>query len=202
MNTGIINNRRSVNFFDANKTIDDNTFNEIMSLASLAPSSFNLQPWRVIAVKSKKEKERLLPLAWNQPKVTEASHTLIIVGDRSGFNENTPIWNELEKGMGEETTTMLKGMATQLYGSSEELRSKFAHTNASLFTMGIMHAAQLLGVESHTMSGVDYEGIKKEYNLKESEDVVLLLSLGFKDSTKELYPRGYRKSGDELYEII
>lgn len=198
----IIDSRRSVNFFDSNKSIEDDTFNQIMDLASLAPSSFNLQPWRVIAVKSKEEKERLLPLAWNQPKVTEASHTLIIIGDKSGFNENTPIWNELEKGMGEETTTMLKGMAGQLYGSSEELKSKFAHTNASLFTMSLMYSAQLLGVESHTMSGVDYDGIKKEFNLKDSEEVILLLSLGYKDPSKDLYPRAYRKTGKELFEII
>lgn len=202
MSTNIFTNRRSVNFFDTNKNIDDKTFNEIMNLASLTPSSFNLQPWRVIAIKSQKEKERLSPLAWNQPKVMEAPYTLIIVGDRSGFNEDKSIWSEIEKGVGNETASMLKNMAKQLYGSSEAQTRKFAQTNASLFTMSIMYAAQTLGVDSHTMSGIDYEGIKKEYNLKDSEEVILLLSLGYHDTDKELYPRSYRKSGPELFEII
>lgn len=202
MNTEYLTERRSVNFFDPNKELDEETFHKIMELASLAPSSFNLQPWRVIAVKSRKEKERLLPLAWNQSKVTEAPYTLIVIGDRSGFEKDTPVWTEIQKGAGEETTAMLQGMASQLYGSSNEKRIKFAETNGSLFAMSIMYAAQSLGVNSHAMSGVDYEGLKKEYGLKESEEVVLLISLGYHDTSKELYPRAWRKQKKELYEVI
>lgn len=202
MNTEIFTKRRSVNFFDTNKNLDEKTFKEIMDLAALAPSSFNLQPWRVIAIRSNDEKERLLPLAWNQEKVKEASYTLIIVGDRSGFEGNKPIWNEIEKETGEDTVEMLKGMASQLYGATKEKRIKFAETNGSLFAMSIMYAAKSLGVDSHAMSGVDYEGIKKEYGLAESEEVVLLVTLGYHDQSKELYPRSYRKKADKLYEII
>ncbi len=202
MNKKIFTERRSVNFFDTSRELDKETFNSIMDLASLTPSSFNLQPWRVIAVHSEKEKERLLPLAWNQPKIKEAPYTLIIIGDKSGFKENAAIWNKLEEGLGKETADKLKGMAEGLYGTSDERMTRFALTNGSLLAMSIMYAAKAFGVDSHTMSGIDYEAIKKEYKLNDSEEVVLLVSLGYHDNSKELYPRGYRKTGSEFIEVI
>lgn len=47
-----IKERRSINFFEAGVEISDDTIRELLSLANLAPSSFNLQPWRVVVVKN------------------------------------------------------------------------------------------------------------------------------------------------------
>jgi len=202
MSKDIFLNRRSVNFFDSSRDIDDKKLSEILELAATAPSAFNLQPWRIIAVKSKEEKERLAPLAWNQPKVTEAPVTLIIIGDRAGFEKDAAIWNPIEEALGEETTQTLQEMAANLYGVSEERRIKFAETNGSLLAMSIMYAAKTLGIDSHAMSGLDYEAVKKEYKLKDSEEVVMLVSLGYHDKSRELYPRAYRKTGKELVTLL
>ncbi|MDF2505452.1 MAG: nitroreductase [Clostridium sp.] len=45
----IYENRRAVNFFDKSKKIEDKTLEDIINLAVLAPSAFNLQPWKIIA---------------------------------------------------------------------------------------------------------------------------------------------------------
>ena len=58
--------RRSVNFFDKNKKIEDEVLRNIVNLAVLAPSAFNLQPWKIIAVKSESAKEKLYKLSNNQ----------------------------------------------------------------------------------------------------------------------------------------
>ena len=42
----LYNERRSVNFFDKNKELKESVLKEIVNLAVLAPSAFNLQPWR------------------------------------------------------------------------------------------------------------------------------------------------------------
>ena len=64
----LFNERRSVNYFDKNKSIDEKLLKEIIDMAVLAPSGFNLQPWRIIAVKSDSSKMKLLKLANNQEK--------------------------------------------------------------------------------------------------------------------------------------
>jgi nitroreductase len=202
MSTKIFTDRRSVNFFDPSKKVDKETFDKIIETAALAPSAFNLQPWRIIAVQSDEAKDKLMPLAFNQPKVKEASHTLILVGDRAGYESDNPTWEALAGMVGKEGADQAMGMAANLYGTSDERKVKFAESNAGLLAMSIMYAAQAFGVDSHAMSGVDFEGLKKEYGLKESEDVVMLITLGYFDSSKELYPRAFRKTGDDLVKVL
>ena len=83
----VINNRRAVNLFNPNKEVGDATLKEIIETAAKVPSSFNLQPWSLIILKGHEEKMRLQSLAWNQPKVSEAPVTLIVLADRDGWKE-------------------------------------------------------------------------------------------------------------------
>jgi len=52
-----IKERRAINFFEPDKTIPDSTLNELLGLANLAPSSFDLQPWKVVAVRDPEKRE-------------------------------------------------------------------------------------------------------------------------------------------------
>lgn len=201
MNDSIFTERRSVNSFDPARPLDRGKLKQIIDLAVHAPSAFNLEPWRVIAVQDGETKEKLMALSNGQPKIAEAPFTLIIIGDREAYGEHNPAWKELEGMVGAEYTGTAKGAAAYLYGSSEERKIKFAESNAGLLAMSIMYAAQRHGVDSHPMSGIDFEGIKKEFSLKESEEVVMLISLGHRDESKTLYPRRSRKGFEDLVEL-
>jgi len=196
--------RRSVNFFDKTKSIDEVLLKEIIDMAVLAPSGFNLQPWRIIAVKTDSSKKKLLGLANNQEKISDASVTLIIIGDKDGFAESNPVWDEMLISVvgNAEMVAGAKQAAAFLYGSSEERKLKFAESNASLLAMSLMIVAKDKGVDSHPMSGIDFEGIHKEFGLKESETVVMLITLGYFDTSKQLYPRRPRRSYEDITTII
>ncbi|HAH32959.1 MAG TPA: hypothetical protein DCL44_11670 [Elusimicrobia bacterium] len=49
--------RRSINFFDPARGVEEDQLRELLELANLAPSSVNLQPWRVIVAKSAEKKK-------------------------------------------------------------------------------------------------------------------------------------------------
>ena len=55
----LFNERRSVNHFDRNRPVDDTILEKIVNMAVLAPSGFNLQPWRIVAVKTEETKQKL-----------------------------------------------------------------------------------------------------------------------------------------------
>ncbi|MBU3199414.1 nitroreductase family protein [Clostridium estertheticum] len=195
--------RRAINFFDTNKGVEDGLLKDIINLAVLAPSAFNLQPWEIIAVKSKVGKERLHKFA-AQPKILEAPVTLIIVGNKTGYEASNPTWNDMLKLMGgdKEKLAGTQGMAAGLYGTSNENKLKFAESNAGLLAMSIMYAAKSLGVDSHAMSGMDFEGVRKEFELDENKTVVMLISLGHLDESNTLYPRAYRRGYDEIVKEV
>lgn len=196
--------RRSANFFDKNKQIDEQQIREIVDLAVLAPSAFNLQPWRIIVVKSDERKQKLFELANKQPKFLEAPITFIIIGNKEGYAESNPVWQEMLQSVGgnKEMVDGAKQAAAFLYGSSDERKLKFAESNAGLLSMSIMIAAKELGVDTHPMSGIDFDGIHKEFKLKENETVVMCIGLGYFDTSKQLYPRRPRRLFDEIATII
>lgn len=200
----LFNNRRSVNFFDKAKELSEKTLKEIINMAVLAPSAFNLQPWRIIVVKTNENKKKLFDLSNQQGKVLEASVTLIIIGNREGYSDTNPVWAEMLQSVGgnQEMVDGAKQAASFLYGSSEERKLKFAESNAGLLAMSIMIAAKEYSVDTHPMSGIDFDGIHKEFGLNEAETVVMTLCMGYSDNTKELYPRRPRLSFDEITKII
>ena len=200
----LFTDRRSVNFFDSTKKLELSKVKEIIELATLAPSAFNLQPWRIIVVSSPESKQKLFDLSNKQPKVLEGSVTLIIVGNKDGYNEENPVWAEMLKSVGgnQEMVDGSKQAAAYLYGSSEERKLKFAESNAGILAMSIMYAAKEFGVDSHPMSGIDFDGIHEAFSLKSSETVVMSIVLGYFDESKILYPRRPRLSFEDIASIV
>lgn len=195
----IFESRRSVRYFDPERELPDELLRRIIDLAVNAPSAFNLQPWEIIAVKTPEAKQLLADNSGGQPKILEAPVTLILVGDRKGYSLSNAMWDELKKRF--KTEAGLKAAvdsAHSLYGSSPERQIKFAESNTGLLAMSIMYAASFLGVDSHPMSGVDFDGIKEAFDIADGKAVVMLIALGYADKNKELAPRQKRKKYDEV----
>src|ERR1700741_574644 len=84
MNTSAIEaieRQETTNLYDASKSIPDDKIRELVRLATFSPTAFDLQNWRFIAVRSPEAKARLRSVAADQPKVTEAAVTFIMVGE-------------------------------------------------------------------------------------------------------------------------
>lgn len=73
--------RHSVRKYKRDVKISDAQLNEILELTASAPSSWNLQHWRFLVVREQANKDALLPLAYNQQQVSDASAVIIILGD-------------------------------------------------------------------------------------------------------------------------
>ena len=194
----VFEQRRSVNFFDSKKDVDESLLREIFDLAKLAPSSFNLQPWRIVLVHSPEQKAKLQKCANNQPKVSAAAYTAIMLGDKKVYEKMDPILDDgIKKGYyKEEMKDMLKGMAKSLYSGDNE--RAFASRNIGLIAMAFMLAAKSMGVDTHPIDGFDAGAIRKEFNIPENYEIVMLIAIGHFDQSKTLLPRCYRRSFDEV----
>jgi nitroreductase len=63
--------------FEPSKKIPEATWAALEEAMVLAPSSFGMQPWKFVVVRSTGLREKLRQAAWNQPQVTEASHLVV-----------------------------------------------------------------------------------------------------------------------------
>lgn len=197
-----IKERRSINFFETGRDIPEDKLKELLETANLAPSSFNLQPWKVVAVKDPERKKALRQCAFNQPKVEEASAVLIMVADPKAMEENIDRmldnWQQLGY-MKPDMRETYKGMANNLYGTNDSLKRKFfAIKNTSLFAMNLMIAAKGLGLETHPMDGFDEDCVKKEFNIPEDKVIPMLIAIGYLKPGITLLPRAFRRDSNEF----
>ncbi len=196
--------RRSINFFDPEKDLSEELLGQMIETAAKAPSSFNLQPWNLIVLRDKAAKEKLLPLAWNQPKIVEAPVILIVLADKSGWQEGHAVveknWQKmLEAGSMQPTQRdWFLSAAKSLYNWSPDANLAFAAKNTGFFAMSLMYAATSLGLESHPMDGFDHEGVRKAFNIPDNFWIPLLLALGYPKPGLTLQPAKWRKTKEEI----
>lgn len=197
-----IRHRRSINFFEKDKNIPEEKLKELLEIANLAPSSFNLQPWKIVLVNDPERKKILKECASNQPKVQEASVVLIMVADPSALEENIERMLDSWQALGymkEEMRESYKKMAYNLYGEPDSMKRKlFAVKNTSLFAMNLMIAAKGLGLDTHPMDGFDEECIKREFHIPEDKIIPMLIAIGYLRSGVTLLPRAWRRNINEF----
>ena len=205
MNHPIINaieERRTVTLFDADKELTDDEIRELVGLATRAPSSFNLQNWRFIAVRSPEAKARLRPIAWDQPKITEAAVTFIFVGVLAN-HEVMPdrLAPAVEAGiMPADVAAGWEGAAKKLY-YEQEWRARDEAVRSATFAAGhLIFAAHAKGLGAGPMIGFEADAVSKEFELAPNEIPVLLLSVGH--PTEENWPQKPRRPLSDVVELI
>ena len=86
----LIRNRVSVENFDPDRPLNEDEVRALVRDAIQAPSSFNIQHWRFVAVRKPADKQRLMEAAYGQRQVADAAVTFIVLGDVRGI-EKLPV---------------------------------------------------------------------------------------------------------------
>lgn len=176
----LIRKRISANMFDANRSLSEDEIKELIEYATQAPSSFNIQHWRFIAVTKTEDKERLKAVAYNQQKVADAAVTFIVLGDLRGHEKLADILQRsIDAGLlNEQLKETWVGMANGMYANEQMARDE-AIRSASLAAMTLMIAASAKGLVSGPMIGFDPEGVKREFGISDRYVPVMLLPVGY-----------------------
>jgi len=194
--------RRAINFFDTERDVTDGELARVLETANLAPSSFNLQPWRVVVVRGAERRKALRACAMNQPKVEEAPVVLIVVADPATPEEFFDRLHDanVEAGMAvEEGREQVRSILPKLYGEPGSVtRAVFAAKNAGFFGMSVMIAARGLGLHTHPMDGFDPDCVRREFGIPEDKLVPMLICVGHLRPGVEIGPRGMRRPVDEF----
>ncbi|MFW6382161.1 MAG: nitroreductase family protein [Bacillota bacterium] len=196
----VLENRRSVFAFDSDKNLDDNLLRKIINKATLAPSSYNLQPWRILAVKSKEMRKQVYEEACSQQKVLDAPVLLIILGDKDGYHRYNPAWNvkkKLGKVNEEKIKKIIKHNDNVTYNTSDK-KLAFAIRNSSLLAMSIMFTAKAFGVDTHPMIGFKPEKIREIFELEDNIKINMLISVGYHDQSHQVKPREERLDYEQI----
>src|SRR5215510_2456080 len=177
----LIKQRISTNKFDTTRTISREEIEDLISYATQAPSSFNIQHWRFIAVTKPEDKLRLKSLAYHQQKVEDASVVMIVLGDLRGYEKLSEILEpSIEAGiLDERTASSWVNSANKYYSTNERFARDEAIRSASLAAMLLMVAAQARGYMTGPMIGFDPEGVRREFEISDRYLPVMLITIGY-----------------------
>lgn len=179
----IVMGRRSVRNYDENYKISKEEMSDMISEASLAPSSANMQPWRVIVVDTPEGKEKLRPLVrFNTLQNDTSSAMLLIFGDTQSYLYAEEIYNtavEQEKMPAEVRDRQLETILSLFPTLSREMKVEIAKIDSSLFAMQFMLVARAHGYDTNPMAGFEADQLAKAFDVDEERYApVMVISLG------------------------
>jgi nitroreductase len=178
--TEAIKSRISANNFDTTHVMTNAEISDLVALAGQAPTSFNQQNWRAIAVTSAEGKAKLMGLAWGQAKIGAAAVSFIMVGKSTGYKDLPQMFaSTVAAGhMPQETLDGMVGMAEGMYGNNPTLQRDEAVRGASLAGMTLMLAAEEKGLVTGPMIGFDPVGVAAAFGLSSDEVPAMIITCG------------------------
>jgi nitroreductase len=172
--------RSAAKYYDTTAVLSDDQIRDLVRIGTSAPTSFHLQNWRFIAVRSPEAKARLRPIAWSQPAITEAAVTFIIVGQMADASTvPARLRPVVEAGlMPAHLVPEWEGPARGLYDNQPQRQRDEAVRSATFGAAAIVYAARSLGLGSTPMIGFDAEAVHREFGPAAHEIPVMLLTVG------------------------
>ncbi|QQZ09935.1 nitroreductase family protein [Heyndrickxia vini] len=179
----IVTERRSIKKYDKTVKISREEMEEILTLATRAPSSINMQPWRFLVIESPEAKVKLAPLArFNQTQVETSSAVIAVFGDLNNFEKFEEIYGAaVDRGyMPLEVKEQIHASFSGYYETiSREQMKDVVLVDGGLVSMELMLAARAYGYDTNPMGGYEKDQIAEAFGLdKERYIPVMLISIG------------------------
>lgn len=179
----IVLDRRSIREYDPSVKISKEEMREMINIATRAPSSVNLQPWRIVIVESDEGKEKLRPfMRFNKKQNDTSSAMLLIFGDMECFRLAETIYDQAVKDghMPQEVRDKQVSSIVPLYQSfSREKMNEIIKVDSSLMAMQLMLVARSYGYDTNPIGGYIEENLAETFDLDSNRYVpVFIIAIG------------------------
>ena len=171
-----VTSRRSIRKF-VQEPLDQNDLREIIRLASLAPSAWNVQPWRFAVVQDPALKERLREVAYGQAQVTNAPAVIAVYSDMEDVLTNAE--ETAHPGLGSEGRAAQRKTLEDVFGAQTALeRGQYGLRQAYIAFGFLLVAARGLGYDTSPMLGFEPAKVRELLGLPEHVQFAGLVALG------------------------
>jgi len=171
--------------FDPNKKLSDVQIETLKNAFNLTPTSFGLQPVKMIIIKDQELKDKIFQHSFFQEQVTTCSHLLVICIDTVVNEKTIDKYFDYEKkvrGTSEEVVGTFRKQLKDMYGSmSPETIEKSSVFQTYIILGNLMTVCAAEKIDNCPMEGFIPAEIDKILNLKEKNlKSVLMLPVGFR----------------------
>jgi nitroreductase len=191
--TQAITERRSVKAFDSHHRMSEQEINQLMSLAMLSPTAFNIQNWRFVLVTDPVLRQQIRAASWNQAQVEEASLLIVLTADLNAWAKQPErYWKNAPKA----ASDVLVPMIGQYYQNNDQVQRDEAMRSCGMAATTLMLAAKEMGYDTCPMDGFDFAAVSKLLNLPADHIPTMFVVVG--KALKAAAPRGGQLAMDEV----
>jgi len=178
-----ITQRRSIKTFQSDQ-IPPELLKRLVELTVAAPSSWNLQDWRIVLVQDKGQRAALSEAAWGQQQIIQAPVTFVFAADAAAWKEDrAPIYNQaLQNGAWtEDTVNYFETAIPQFQERLGEKNREYAIKDAMIAATHLVLAAESLGLSTCFMNGWLEDKVKAVIGAEDDPDlaIAVLVPVGF-----------------------
>lgn len=188
-----IEQRRAIKQFDPSHRLSETEEARLLSAALLSPTAFNIQNWRLVAVRDPALRQQIRAHAWDQAQVTDASLLLVLCADLNAWErEPARYWRNASDGVRD---FMLPAIDAY-YRDRDQVQRDEAMRSCGIIAQTLMLGAKSLGYDSCPMDGFDFEAVGKLIRLPDDHVIAMMLAVG--KATAPAWPRGGQLTLDQV----
>lgn len=185
--------RRAVKEFDPHHRMSEAEVEQLLSLAMLSPTAFNIQNWRFVVVRDPELRQQIRAVAWDQAQVTDASLFIVLCADLKAWNKHPErYWRDVPESL----RNFVVPAIDSYYRGKEQVQRDEAMRSCGMAAQTLMLAAKSIGYDSCPMDGFDFEAVGRLINLPSDHVVALFVAIG--KATGTPWPRGGKLSLAEV----
>lgn len=188
-----IQTRRSIKQFDRNHRLTNSEIDQLLSLAILSPTAFNIQHWRFVLVNDPALRKQIRDVAWNQSQVTDASLLIVLCADlKAWLKQPERYWHNAPQAVQD---FLLPAIQAYYDGKPQTERDE-AFRSCGMAAQTLMLAAKTMGYDSCPMDGFDFDAVAKLINLPDDHVISMFIAIG--KAIEPAQPRGGQLPLNEL----
>ena len=188
-----IETRRAVKHFDPAHRMTDREVKDLMGLALLSPTAYNIQNWRFVLVRDPELRRQVRAAAWDQAQVTDASLLVVLCGDVKAWTKDP---SRYCRNAPKPVQDYLIPAIDQYYRGRDWVQRDEVMRSCGMAAQTLMLAARAMGYDSCPMDGFDYDAVGRLIGLPEDHAVAMFVAVG--KGTKPAWERGGQLPMDEV----
>jgi nitroreductase len=166
---------------------------ELMSLAALSPTAFNIQNWRFVVVTDPELRQKIREASWDQAQVTDASILIVLCADLKAW-EKDPVryWRNAPDDVQEFVLPAIDAY----YRGKDQVQRDEAMRSCGMAAQTLMLAAKSMGYDTCPMDGFDFEKVAELIKLPDDHVISMFVVVG--KPTQEARPSSGQLSLDDV----
>ena len=188
-----IETRRSVKAFDSTHQMTQAEIDQLLSLAMLSPTAFNIQHWRFVVVSDPVLRHQIRAVSWNQAQVQEASLLIVVTVDLKAWAKQPErYWRDAPQAVADQLVPAIG----HFYTGNEVMQRDEAMRSCGMAAMTIMLAAKEMGYDTCPMDGFDFDAVANLLKLPADHAPAMFVVVG--KALQPARPRSGQLTMDEV----